>query len=147
MKPPAILENQTPEDAKAAILDYINDRLCEWADWAKSGWRLGIGYPPCSLEYRLMTEGHVNREYQGLTPTPEHADAEEMEALICKMAAQHPRMAEVIRIHYLDRDSIPHKARRVGLSHTKFKGYLSMGRWWLAGWFSNGIQVKKKKFK
>ncbi len=142
MKISSMNAKQVSPDAKAAILDYIDDRLREWANWALSGWRLGIGYPPCSLEYRLMIEGHVERSYQGLIPMPEHPDAEKIEALLCEMAAQHPKMAEVIRVNYWDKDGIPHKARRTGLSHTQFKAYLSMGRWWLAGRLSSTSRMK-----
>jgi hypothetical protein len=142
MKQLSSSDAQTPEDAKVAILNYIDERLCEWATWAQSGYRLGIGYPPCSLEYRLMTEGHFEREYHGLAPTPEHAAAEEMEALICEMTAQCPKMAEVIRIHYLEKEGYSHKARRMGMSITLFKTHLNTGRWWLAGWLSSKNKVK-----
>src|SRR5688572_24795799 len=105
----------TAPDAKAEISDYIDDRLREWATWASSGFRLGIGYPPCSLEYRLMIEGHVERGYQGLVPMPEHASAEEMEALLCEMAAQHHKLAQIVRIYYLEAGTMKTKARRMGI--------------------------------
>ena len=130
-------------DAKTAILDYIDDRLREWGAWALSGFRLGISYPPCSLEYRLMTEGHVERGYQGLVPMPEHAPAEEMEALLCEMGAQHHKLAHVIRIYYLEEGTMKTKARRIGIGHAQFETHLNTGRWWLAGRLSDHKEIRK----
>lgn len=133
----------TPEDAKSAILNYIDDRLEEWAEWCKKGSRLGIGYPPCSIEYRLMTEGHVVREYIGLRPTPVHATAEEMENLIREMVVQNHKMADVIKYYYLNPGGIRHNARKLGMSHAHFETHLNIGRWWLAGRLTTQGRVKE----
>ena len=138
MKPP------TDPDAKSEILAYINDRLCEWAEWTLSDRHLGIGYPPCSLEYRLMREGHVEKTYLGFTPLPEHPAAEEMEALLVEMATQYRQMADVIYAYYLERDGYLQKSRRLGISIALFKTHLNMGRWWLAGRLSSKVPLKNR---
>lgn len=131
------------EDAKAAILSYIDDRLREWAEWFKRGARLGVGYPPCSIEYRLMTEGHVPREYYGLKPMPTHAAAEEMETLIAEMAAQNRKMADIIKCYYLQSGGIRRNARELHISHASFEMHLNTSRWWLAGRLSLTAPIKQ----
>jgi hypothetical protein len=133
----------TPEDAKTAIQEYIDNRLREWAEWFKKDTGLGIGYPPCSIEYRLMTEGFVVREYLGLKPMPVHANAEEIEVLIREMTAQNRKMAEVLKYYYLHSGGIRQSAHQLGMSHTQFEMQLNLGRWWLAGRLSTKFEIKK----
>lgn len=133
----------TAEDAKAAILRYIDDRLKEWAQWSKCGTRVGIGYPSCSVEYRLMTEGHVDRSYVGLKPMPTYPAAEEMENLIKEMTVQHRKMADVIKYYYLHAGGIRRHARKLCMSHAQFEMHLNTSRWWLAGRLSTTAPIKK----
>ena len=132
----------TTEDAKAAILNYINSRLDEWAEWSQQGSNLGVGYPPCAIEYRMMTEGHVTRGYSGLTPLPTHPAAEEMEQLICEMAAQNHKMAQVITFYHLHPGGIRDHARQLNMSHAYFETHLNTARWWLAGRLSTREHIK-----
>ena len=39
------------------FVKYVEERLQQWAEWYSSGNWYGLGYPSCSIEYRLMTEG------------------------------------------------------------------------------------------
>ena len=41
------------------MLAYVERRLAEWGHWYSRGNLHGLGYPPCSVEYRLMREGIV----------------------------------------------------------------------------------------
>ncbi|WP_347251573.1 hypothetical protein [Legionella sp.] len=132
-----------PEDAKSLILQYINSRLEEWADWARLGANLGIGYPRCAIEYRMMTEGHVMRRYSGLTPMPTHPSAEEVEQLVREMAALNRKMSEVITHYYLHPGGIREQARKLGMSHALFEMHLNTARWWFAGRLSSKSQVKE----
>ena len=43
------------------MLEYVKQRLEKWAEWFSKGNWCGLGYPPCSLEYRLMMEGIIVR--------------------------------------------------------------------------------------
>ncbi len=124
---------KTPADAKVAIFYYINARLVEWASWFKEYITLGIGYPPCSVEYRLMTEGHVTREYIGLKPMPSNPAAEEIERIVQDMAACCYPLAEVIRCYYFTNGDIYYKARKIAYSRTQFNETLANARWWLVG--------------
>lgn len=133
----------TPEDAKSLILHYINSRLEEWADWARLGANLGIGYPPCAIEYRIMTEGHVMRGYSGLTPMPTHPSAEEMEQLMREMAALNRKMSEVVAYYYLYPGGIREQARTLQMSHSLFEMHLNTARWWFAGRLASKSQVKE----
>ncbi|EFL91398.1 hypothetical protein REG_1696 [Candidatus Regiella insecticola LSR1] len=57
---------------------YLENRLYQWAEWYSRGNFSGLGYPSCSIEYRIMTEGNVFR-LPGSKPLPIHAAAEEIE--------------------------------------------------------------------
>jgi len=133
----------TPEDAKSLILQYIDNCLEEWAEWSRKGAHLGLGYPPCAIEYRLMTEGHVTRGYSGLTPLPTHPLAEEIEKLMREMAALNRKMSEVITHYYLHPGGIREQARKLGMSHAHFEMHLNTARWWFAGRLSSKEQVKE----
>lgn len=132
-----------PPDAGKAILAYINDRLEEWAEWTRTGLRLGLGYPACSLEYRLLREGHVEKGYQGLVPIPEHPNAEEVDRLLCEMAAQNQKLVQAIKLYYLETGTIRQKSRKIRISHARFETYLTAARWWLAGRLAQKGKVKK----
>jgi hypothetical protein len=142
MKPSRVAPAKKKEDAKTAILRYLDHRLREWAAWSKQGARLGLGYPSCSLEYRLLTEGHVARECLGLKPTPTHSAAEEIEVYITEMSVQHFKMAEVLKYYYLHVGGIYDHARQLGMSHAHFEMHLNIGRWWLAGRLSEKVPIK-----
>lgn len=134
---------KTPEDAKVLILKYIDNRLHEWANWFKKGSRAGIGYPPHSIEYRLMTEGHVIKEYLGIKPLPTHADAEEIESLMVEMMAQNRKMAEVIKNYYFEVGGIRCHAKKLKMGHAQFENHLHSARWWLAGRLSTKPEIKQ----
>lgn len=144
MKNPNIVsEDIVFEENAVAILNYVDKRLREWAHWAISGIRLGTGYPPCSLEYRLMMEGHVIREYLGSKPTSVFPEAEEIEYFIREIAIQQNIIAKVIRAHYLEKGTMTHKVRQLGISVTQFKIYVLNCRWWLAGRLASDVRVRK----
>ena len=130
-------------DAKKAILEYIEERLIEWADWFKKKEHLGVGYPPMSVEYRLMTEGHITREYLGHKPSPVHTAAEEIESLIRELSGQNLELAEVLRCHYLESGNIPFKSKRVGMSTAHYTVLLNTARWWLAARLTAKVQLRE----
>lgn len=114
------------------LMDYIEERLHQWAEWFSRGNFCGLGYPPCSMEYRIMREGTVIRS-TGPRPLPTNEAAEEMEALIREMAQQNINMALALRCEYFNRGSLRKKAQKLNISHTQFKNYLGMAHQWLAG--------------
>jgi hypothetical protein len=125
-------EEDVSEKTSAPILNEVDQRLQAWARWSTSGSRLGVGFPPCSQEYRLMTEGHVER-YAGIKPLSVFQEEEEIEYYIREMALQQKMIAKVIRAHYIDKGTIHQKSRYLGVSDAQFKIYLLICRWWLAG--------------
>ena len=114
------------------FIQYVEMRLEQWADWYSRGNLFGLGYPSVSIEYRLIHEGIVYREF-GPKPIQRHEAAEEMESLVKEMAAQNENMALALRCQYFSHGSLRKKAKQLALSHTQFKYYLDMARQWLAG--------------
>lgn len=114
------------------ILQYIERRLEEWADWYSRGNNYGLGYPSCSILYRLMKEGHIIRS-SGPKPLPTNEAAEEIESLIKIMAQQNQTMALALRCQYFTQGSLRQKAKQLNMSHTQFKHYVDMAHQWLAG--------------
>lgn len=123
-------DNRCSEITKA-LLSYLDKRLYEWATWFSQKTPLGVGYPPQSLEYRLMTEGQITREYLGKKPMPINSDAEEIERFIQDMMAQNQEMGKILCHYYMTLGDLPHKARHLGYTEKQFRKNLECARWWL----------------
>lgn len=123
--------NKKPINITKSLMHYLDARIYEWSDWFNQKSPLGVGYPTQSIEYRLLTEGHVMREYLGIKPTPIHSAAEEIESLICEMLKQNQEMADVLRYYYTNLGDLPHKAKQMGHSEKYFLRQLECARWWL----------------
>lgn len=122
------------------MLQYVEYRLQQWADWYGRGNLYGLGYPPCSTEYRLMTEGNVVRTL-GAKPIASNEQAEEIEALVIKMSEQNHIMAIVLRCHYFNGKSVRKNTAQLtdlgmNISYSYYKYTLEMGKQWLAGYLS-----------
>jgi len=122
--------------AKNTFIDYLEERLYQWSDWYIRGNFYGLGYPSCSIEYRIMTEGIMSRNPY-FKPLPTNQSAEEMEQLVKEMAEYNQLMANVLRCQYFRIGSLRTKAAYLKISHTHFKHYLDMGHQWLAGRLSH----------
>jgi hypothetical protein len=116
----------------AEIMQIVEDRLNEWAEWASHGNWFGIGYSPCSILYRLMTEGILIKSTAPLIH-PTNEEAEEMEALIRDLWNQNKDLADALRIHYLFQGSLRYKANKFSINRDRLTYHLDMARQWLAG--------------
>ena len=115
---------------------YLEDRLEQWADWYLRGNFYGIGYPSCALEYRLLREGHIQRN-PGPRPLPSNEAAEEIEDLVIQMAEYNLIMAEALRCQYFLEGTLRTRAAYLKMSHTHFKHCVDMAHQWLAGRLSS----------
>lgn len=111
---------------------YLQYRLEQWADWYLRGNCYGIGYPSCSLEYRLLWEGHIQRS-RGPRPLPSNEAAEEIEDLVKQMADYNPLLANTLRCQYFMVGTLRTRAAYLKMSHTYFKHCVDMAHQWLAG--------------
>lgn len=132
-----------------SALKYVDERLHQWAEWYSRGNLYGLGYPSCSAEYRLMTEGTVVRG-TGSKPLPSNKTAEEIEDLVKEMSQHDHLTALVLRCHYFKRGSLRIKANYlkksgVEISHNHFKYHVDLGHRWLAGRLS-GISKYRRYF-
>src|SRR5438034_1235617 len=88
---------------KENFLDYVDFRLKHWADWYVRGKTTGLGYPTCSVEFRLMLYGNlIQTTKQVVLPTNE--EAEEIENLIRELEGYDETMAQALRIQYISKD-------------------------------------------
>jgi len=115
------------------MLTYVERRLEEWGHWYSHGNLFGLGYPPCSVEYRLMREGIVRTTPAGQRHTPINENAEEIEKLVQEMALQNPNMALALRHYYFNRYSLRKQAKKAGMSHMQLKALVDMGKQWVVG--------------
>jgi len=118
------------------FMHYLEERLNQWADWYSRGNFYGLGYPPYSTEYRLMTEGIVHRS-DGSKRLPVNEAAEEIEALVKEMAHYNQVMALALRYQYFLTGGFRIKAVKLKISHSLFKYYVDMAHQWLAGRLSS----------
>ncbi len=131
------------------IIHSVEKRLEQWAEWYSRGNGYHLGYPSCSLEYRLLTEGVVVRS-TAPPQLPSHPAAEEMERLVKELGEQNRAIAIILRCHYFMQGSLRAKSNRlkkldVSISHTHFKRYVDMGHQWLAARLSD--RKRKSTFK
>lgn len=115
-----------------ALQEYIEARLYQWAEWHSRGNFSGLGFPQCSLEYRMMTEGVFPRS-RGRKPLPSNDAAEEIEKLVSELYQHNKKIAQVLICHYFNQGSFRTKGKIVGVSYTAFSYYLNMGHQWIAG--------------
>ncbi|HVV69588.1 MAG TPA: antiterminator Q family protein [Gammaproteobacteria bacterium] len=113
-------------------MHYLEERLHQWADWYLSGNSYGLGYPRCSIEYRILLEGCIQHN-PGPKPLPTNEAAEEIEALVKQMAEYNENMAKALRCHYFLTGTLRTKSAKLKISHSHFKHYVDMGHQWLAG--------------
>jgi len=116
-------------------LEAVQERLEEWAEWYSRGQVYGLGYPSCSLAYRIMASVQTNR--QGGQLLLSNSAAEEIESWVCEMTQHNALMALALRAHYFYSGSLRAKAGLLKISHTQFKFYLGMAEQWLAGRLSS----------
>jgi hypothetical protein len=115
-----------------SFMRYLEERLCQWADWYTRGNCYGLGYPRCSVEYRILLEGVIQRN-SGAKPLPSNEAAEEIENLVKQMAQYDATMAKALRCHYFVTGNLRLKSSHLKMSHSHFKHYVDMGHQWLAG--------------
>lgn len=114
------------------FLIYVDRRLCQWADWFSQKNLFGIGFPTCSIEYRLMTEGEIinstaPKEFRS------NKDAEEIEALVKEIQRVNKMIGLALRSQYFGQISSRERSKRLGISYAQFRIYVDQGRLWLAG--------------
>jgi hypothetical protein len=111
---------------------YIEQRLNQWADWFGQDHYCGLGYPPFSMEYLLMTG--ATRSSKGSSDFIScNEEAEEIEELVKEMSEYNYNMAIAIRCHYFTDGGLRAKAKKVNVSHMHYKNYVDMAHQWLAG--------------
>lgn len=118
---------------KEDVNKYLEYRLQEWADWFLRMSSNGLSYPSESSIMMFLSGRSINRQDNFILPAlPTHESAEEIEEHIKTMAQQTPKMADIIRIHYLSNEkNISRKARSIKISKTQYQFYLAMARQWL----------------
>jgi hypothetical protein len=123
-----------------AMLSYVDHRLAVWARWQRRGNFYGLGYPACSIEYRLMHEGVLRTTARGQRAIEVNVPAEEMDALVMKLAKQQPLLAEVLRDYYFREGSLRVLAKAKGTSHTEMQRQVQQARYWIAGWLTAALE-------
>lgn len=127
---------------QTSFMDYLEERLYEWAEWYLQGNSYGLGYPTCSIIYRILTEECIQRS-PGPKPLPTNEAAEEIEDLVKQMAEYNLTMAKALRCQYFLTGTLRTKAARLQMSHSHFKHCIDMGHQWLAGRLSAKNSGKK----
>jgi hypothetical protein len=123
--------NMVPSMSEPFVM-YVEERLQQWAEWYSRGNWYGLGYPSCSIEYRLMKEGVIVKT-TGPKPFPSHEEAEEIELLVNEIAKQNEKIALALRCQYFGHRRSRERAKLLGVSYAQFRVYVDLGRQWLAG--------------
>jgi hypothetical protein len=123
-------------------IDYVKERLIEWADFF-GRLQISIGYPPLSIEGRLMRDGGVlpRSTKSPHDPMPSNPKAEEIEALWKELHTELPKTAKAIKAkyfapHYATRTEI---ARKMKVSIRVFQKRVKAGEEWFL------VELSEKK--
>jgi hypothetical protein len=122
------------------FLEYVEERLDQWAKWFSHGNSYGLSFSPCSIEYRLMTVGIINKN-PGPKPLPYNEEAEEIEMLVNEMSKQNKMMADVLRYNYFTQGAVRSKAKQLDIPRLNFERNVEMARQWLAGRLSGYMRT------
>jgi len=114
------------------MLQYIEKKREEWANWYSRGDGYGLNYSSCSILYRLMKEGHIIRS-SGPKPLPTHEAAQEIKSLVKIIAQQNQKIALSLHCQYFTQGFLQQKPKQLNFSHIPFKCYVDMAHQWLAG--------------
>ena len=83
----------------------------KWAESFSKGNDYGLGFPSCSIEYRMMKEGHVIRTTASKY-LPCNKEAEEIESLVSEMSKQNEMIAYALHCHYFQTGTLRSKAKK-----------------------------------
>lgn len=101
----------------------LSMRLEEWARWAHtSAYNRALWYP---------SETSTHREPRGRSQG--NPRAEEIEALVQRLAIINPSWAGALRLHWIDRRHKRAKAREMGIPVTRFYDLAHQAEAWLLG--------------
>lgn len=115
------------------IINIIEERLNDWADWILRQNDWGLGYPKQSIEAYLMKYGNTVIQHSNQPVLLNNPDAEEIEKQISVLAKQTKMLADALRVYYLTVGTMEQKAKKLNTSYTQLKVRLSMAKQWLAG--------------
>lgn len=118
------------------FIQYVHERLEQWAEWYSNDNSYGLGYSNRSIEYVLMQEGAYIKS-TAPKQLPSNIEAEEIEALVIEIDKQNKKMALALRIQYFGRRKSKDRSETLGISATQFRVYVDMARQWLAGRLSS----------
>jgi hypothetical protein len=147
------------------LSQYLDERLLDWATWYLKYNDGGMGYPPITIEGKLMKMGVIIR-VQGATFIDENKEAEEMERWICQMYRWKPKLYLAVRAYFLgqiykiegnvlqiDKEKTrkltrnPSKAQiseAMRISVKMLEGYLREAKDFLAGHYLESLERQKK---
>jgi hypothetical protein len=120
------------QDIDIRFAQYIERRLHEWGEWFDNGNCYGLGYGSCSVEYRMMTEGFIDKNHSQ-KPLTSNRDAEEIEFMIRQMYKQDKKIAIALCKAYLRKSNFQDSSYNIIMSTTQFNVYVRMARKWISG--------------
>jgi len=120
------------------VEEYVEERLRQWAKWCRaSAEDKRLAYPDQAVIYRMMKEDYFipkKRYKNGKKPIEPHPYAEEVEALINRMACEsltYQKSAMVLREYYVKPSKKGDKPKVLGLTPSQFRDLLITGKSWL----------------
>lgn len=119
-------------------------RLIAWGNWCYKIVTMGLGYSSQSLIAKLQSDGGIIIKGTAKVLFPTHQEAEEVNDLIERLAANRPdgegklAWAKVIRIHYTMADKgIKERVKMASLSERTYYRYLQDAQDWLSNYLND----------
>jgi hypothetical protein len=112
-------------------MDYVEKRLEGWARWFSMHNDPGLGFHSYTREYVLMTLGTIVQT-NTIKQMPCDEEAEEIEYYVSEMARYDEKLAKILCTHYIGKGPVSDRAKKLGLSYSRFRSCVDMARHWMA---------------
>lgn len=114
------------------LIDEIDSRLQEWADWVLSGDGGGLGLPRRSTIDKLMKEGYGAHEHNVRIDDMSESVLE-VEQALSKLKRERPKYIRLaLFFYYLQRCDNASKAKEIHMTEMQFLSAVALGHHYLA---------------
>lgn len=114
-----------------ARLQWIKQRLDNWARWARERESGSLGYPKQSAFMRMTPSGGG---FDAAVPT-DSLDASLTDSAVQSLRFTHPHLFLTLRLHYVDGYEIKRVAQKMARAESTIKANLDAADHLLALWF------------
>lgn len=125
-----------------ARVDWVKQRLENWALWKEREARGGMGFYTMSSFLRVAVD---DSHHAALMSTVDDVEAQETDKAVTSLLAGHPQIHRTIVLIYLEDTGIRKAAMLLGRAESTVKANLEKADHLLAAWFRERAAEKERR--